>query len=123
MDERRRFSRIIYKAPAELHQGQVKASCSIMDISLHGLLVSAVTEAIDADKLADVFFHLPESDIIISLQANIVEITSQYIRMSIEHIDIDSISHLKRMIELNVGDEELLHREIEQLSDLGEHHN
>ena len=32
---------------------------------------------------------------------------------------IDSATHLKRMIELNVGDEELLHRELEQL--LSEH--
>lgn len=121
MDERRRFSRVIYKAPAELHQGRIKANCSIMDLSLHGLLLSATEEPIDASRPADLFFHLPESDVVISLQAHIVEMTDQLIRVSIQHIDIDSISHLKRLVELNVGNEELLHREIEQLSDLGAH--
>lgn len=121
MDERRRFSRVIYNAPAELHQGQFKESCSIMDLSLHGLLLGSISNDIDVSKPVDLFFHLPESDIIISLQAHIVEVTDRYTRISIEHIDIDSISHLKRLVELNVGDEELLHREIEQLSDLGAH--
>ena len=41
-------------------------------------------------------------------------------RLRIEHLDIDSISHLKRLVELNVGDDELLYREIEHLTDLGE---
>lgn len=120
MNERRRFSRIIYQAPAEMHQGTVKATCTIKDLSLHGLLLSPPSEPLDASKPVDIFFHIPESDIIISLQAEIVEITDNWMRISIEHIDIDSISHLRRLVELNVGDEQLLHREIEQLSDLGD---
>ncbi|MFC1237060.1 PilZ domain-containing protein [Vibrio sp. F74] len=121
MDERRRFSRIVYNAPAELHQGPLKISCSIMDLSLHGLLLNAIVEPIEKTKPVDIFFRLPESDITVSLQAHVVEMSDLYTRVSIEHIDIDSISHLKRLIELNVGDEQLLHRDIEQLSDLGAH--
>ena len=122
MSERRRFSRIIYQAPAEIHQGQLKVSSSIMDLSLHGLLLTAPDAELDQTHPVDIFFHIPDSDIVISLQAHIVEVTDRFIRTSIEHIDIDSISHLKRLVELNVGDEELLHREIEHLSDLGDHH-
>ncbi|MGJ7096873.1 PilZ domain-containing protein [Vibrio hannami] len=118
MSERRRFSRILYQAPAELHQGSVKATCTIKDLSLHGLLLSSPSETLDINRPTDVFFHIPESDIIISLQAEIVESTDSLLRVKIQHIDIDSISHLKRLVELNVGDEQLLHREIEQLSDL-----
>jgi hypothetical protein len=32
-----------------------------------------------------------------------------------QHIDLDSISHLRRLIELNLGDEEELHRELAAL--------
>jgi hypothetical protein len=121
MTERRRFSRILYQAPAELRQGDITFNCAIQDLSLHGmLLTSADDNPIDADKLVDVFFHLPESDIVIALTANVIEITPAQMRTSIEHIDIDSISHLKRLVELNMGDDALLHREIEQLSELGE---
>lgn len=120
MSERRRFSRILYQAPAELHQGQVKATSAIKDLSLHGLLLSTPSEELDTERPVDIFFHIPESDIIISLQAAIVDCNDKIMRTRIQHIDIDSISHLKRLVELNVGDEQLLHREIEQLSDLAE---
>jgi hypothetical protein len=32
-----------------------------------------------------------------------------------EHIDLDSISHLRRLIELNVGDADILNRELGEL--------
>ncbi|MDN3682774.1 PilZ domain-containing protein [Vibrio tapetis subsp. quintayensis] len=121
MIERRRFSRVIYQAPAELKQGDVVLNANLRDLSLHGLLLSSPDERdqLDQNLPMDVHFTLPESDVVLSLQAEIVELNENYIRISIQHIDIDSISHLKRLIELNVGDETLLHREIEQLSDLG----
>jgi len=121
MIERRRFSRVIYQAPAELKQGNVVLNANLRDLSLHGLLLSSPDERdqLDQNLPMDVHFTLPESDVVLSLQAEIVELNENYIRISIQHIDIDSISHLKRLIELNVGDETLLHREIEQLSDLG----
>ncbi|MEZ9333247.1 PilZ domain-containing protein, partial [Vibrio sp. 10N.286.51.A4] len=49
----------------------------------------------------------------------IVSTINTSMRLRIEHLDIDSISHLKRLVELNVGDDELLYREIEHLTDLG----
>ncbi len=33
------------------------------------------------------------------------------------HIDIDSISHLRRLVELNLGDDTLLERELAALGD------
>ncbi|PJC85021.1 pilus assembly protein PilZ [Vibrio sp. HA2012] len=121
MTERRRFSRILYQAPAELRQGEVKFSCAIQDLSLHGmLLTSAKDNPLNPELPADVFFHLPESDIIISLTAKIIDISPTLMRTSIYNIDIDSISHLKRLVELNTGDEALLYREMEQLSELGD---
>jgi len=64
---------------------------------------------------------LTDSDITIQLQGKIVGVVQDLVRVTIEHIDIESIGHIKRMVELNVGDDELLHREIEHLSDLGEY--
>ena len=36
-----------------------------------------------------------------------------------EHIDVDSASHLRRIVELNTGNEHLLEREIEALINFG----
>ncbi len=54
------------------------------------------------------------------LNADVISIADNEVRLKISNIDIDSISQLKRFIELNVGNNELLNRELEHLSDLGE---
>ncbi|WP_070972248.1 PilZ domain-containing protein [Vibrio sonorensis] len=123
MTERRRFSRIIYQAPATLSQGEVSVVGNVNDLSLHGLLLRADdAEKLTLGKAVNVSFTLPESDITIALVGNLISNEKHAVRLSIDHIDIESIGHLKRLVELNVGDDSLLHREIEHLSDLGEHH-
>ncbi|HAS6388134.1 TPA: PilZ domain-containing protein [Vibrio vulnificus] len=121
MAERRRFSRIMYQVPAVVKQGQYVLHTTIQDLSLHGLLLR--TDSMHTLRNNDtvlVDFTLSDSDIDISLEADVVGFDQQTIRLKITHIDIDSISHLKRLVELNVGDDALLHREIEHLSDLGD---
>ncbi len=122
MIERRRFSRIVYQAQATLVQDSTTVNALVCDLSLHGLLAtSEQSDMLDTDKQVDVTFSLAGSDVTIQLVGNIVGLNNNVIRLSIDHIDIESIGHLKRLVELNVGDDELLHRDIEHLSDLGEY--
>lgn len=122
MIERRRFSRIVYQAPAILTQDSQQFESSVSDLSLHGLLLTCEqSQQLSSGKQVQVEFSLPDSDITIQLIGLIVGVNGTVIRLSINHIDIDSIGHLKRLVELNVGDDELLHRNIEHLSDLGEY--
>ncbi|GAB2637326.1 PilZ domain-containing protein [Vibrio panuliri] len=122
MIERRRFSRIVYQAIAVVSQGENQVEASVKDLSLHGLLLSSSqSNQLDLTQPIEVKFQLPESDISIELKGRIISEEQGLTRVIIEHIDIDSISHIKRIIELNVGDDQLLHREIEQLSDLAEY--
>lgn len=120
MVERRQFSRVIYQVPTEISQGQVNVSGSVQDLSLHGLLIQCEEwQQLSHDVPVHVSFTLTNSDINIQLEATIVSIINTSMRLRIEHLDIDSISHLKCLVELNVGDDELLYREIEHLTDLG----
>ncbi|MBE8606596.1 PilZ domain-containing protein [Vibrio cyclitrophicus] len=120
MIERRQFSRVVYQVPTELSQGSVNVSGSVQDLSLHGLLIQCDDfQQLSHDIPVQVSFTLANSDINIQLEATIVSTINTSMRLRIEHLDIDSISHLKRLIELNVGDDELLYREIEHLTDLG----
>lgn len=122
MIERRRFSRIVYQAQAVLTQESIEVIALVSDLSLHGLLLTSdQSDLLDVGKQVDVEFSLPGSDVTIQLVGNIVGLNNNVIRLSIDHIDIESIGHLKRLVELNVGDDELLHRDIEHLSDLGEY--
>ena len=120
MIERRQFSRVIYQVPTEISQGQVNVSGSVQDLSLHGLLIQCEElQQLNQENPVHVSFKLTNSDINIQLEATIVSTINTSMRLRIEHLDIDSISHLKRLVELNVGDDELLYREIEHLTDLG----
>ncbi|WP_373949860.1 PilZ domain-containing protein [Vibrio pomeroyi] len=120
MVERRQFSRVIYQVPTEISQGQVNVSGSVQDLSLHGLLIQCEEwQQLSHDVPVHVSFMLTNSDINIQLEATIVSTINTSMRLRIEHLDIDSISHLKRLVELNVGDDKLLYREIEHLTDLG----
>lgn len=122
MMEKRRFSRILYQAPATLSQGNQQLSSCIQDLSLHGLLLwSEIEPDFDTHALVDVCFTLPNSDVTLSLTAKIISVHERIIRMVINHIDIESIAHLRRLVELNVGNDDLLHRDLEFLSDLGQH--
>ncbi|MGL4829003.1 MAG: PilZ domain-containing protein [Vibrio sp.] len=121
MIEKRRFSRILYQAPAILSQGDKQLATCIQDLSLHGLLLWAEEkpEILDKEQPVIVEFTLFDSDVTLHMTAKIVNIQERIMRMSIVNIDIESISHLRRLVELNVGNDNLLHRDIEHLSDLG----
>ncbi|EHW0641137.1 PilZ domain-containing protein [Vibrio parahaemolyticus] len=121
MTEKRRFSRIIYQAPAQLEQRDLRLNATIQDLSLHGLLLQAGgLDTLNPALFVDVGFSFHQSEQEITLTAQIVDVTQDQIRLKITNIGIESISQLKRFIELNVGNNELLNRELDHLSDLGE---
>lgn len=121
MIERRRFSRIIYQAVATLTQGNYQLTTCIQDLSLKGLLLWAEEEPqLDTNRIVDVAFTLPGSDITITLSATLIMQNERILHLKIDHIDIESVGHLRRLVELNVGNDELLHRELEHLVDLAD---
>ncbi|HHF2891184.1 TPA: PilZ domain-containing protein [Vibrio diabolicus] len=121
MAERRRFSRILHQAPAKVEQRDLAIEARIQALSLHGLLMKVEeTKALDPALPTHVTFSFDQSEQVITLKAQIVDVSKCEIRLKIIKIDIESISQLKRFIELNVGNNDLLNRELEHLSDLGE---
>ncbi|MEL7325538.1 MAG: PilZ domain-containing protein [Pseudomonadota bacterium] len=121
MTERRRFSRIIYQVPALIEQRNLAMQATIQDLSLYGLLLKVEgAKPLDSLLPVEVGFSFIQSEQMMQFSAGIVSIAGNEIRLKISNIDIESISQLKRFIELNVGNNELLNRELEYLSDLGE---
>ena len=57
-----------------------------------------------------------DPDTMINMEASIAHIEGRQVGLKRAHIDMDSISHLRRLVELNLGDSELLHRELEHLA-------
>ncbi len=116
--ERRRFSRIPFHAKAHINteKGELHLNCEVIDISLKGILLEKPAGwrgQMDDKYRIDIL--LENAQLVIKMEASAAHIDQQSVAFSCEHIDLDSITHLKRLVELNLGDEALLHRELSAL--------
>jgi hypothetical protein len=115
-DERRRFSRIVFHRPAELETRDVRASCEVLDVSLKGALVELpVTCATTLKEPCSLTLRLDAGETTIRMVGEIVHREGNQIGFRCKEIDLESIAHLRRLVELNVGDDDILHRELSAL--------
>lgn len=113
--ERRRFKRIAFDAPTELVQGERRWPVNLVDLSLKGLLIEA-PKAWDADpeQLFDAQICL-SPDAIVTMQVELRHVEDTHLGFICEYIDLTSLEHLCRLIELNLADRTELEREFHQL--------
>lgn len=114
--ERRHFTRISFDANTELVQGDKRWPVELVDISLHGLLLKEPGD-IQADMGQEfmVIVHLAGHEIELHLPVHLVRIHPPYLGLECKAMELESISHLRRLVELNLGEPQLLERELEQL--------
>lgn len=117
MQEKRQFTRIVFSTPAKLQLDGHLYDTSLVDLSLKGALITNHEHfTAQAGMPCSLFFKLDGSDITIEMLGKLSHIESEQIGLACQQMDIESVSHLKRLIELNVGSEDLLHRELEHLA-------
>ncbi len=115
-DERRRFSRITFHRPAELDAGGERVTCELLDVSLKGALVEApVGLRARAGQACTLTIRLDAGDATVRMDGQIAHREGGQLGIRCTGIDLDSIAHLRRLVELNLGDEELLQRELSAL--------
>jgi len=116
MIERRRFFRVIFSTPAQLCQGERCWQAKLLDLSLQGALVEQPEGwPDDVSGRFELSFALAGSDIEIRMEVEPSHAGKNRLGLYCHHIDIDSVSHLKRLIELNVGNADMLQRELAHL--------
>ena len=116
-DERRRFQRIAFDAGTEISQGDLRWKVTLLDLSLQGLLVQRPEHwSIAAEEPVQVRIYLG-FDVNVYMEAELAWEREGLLGFNCRHIDLDSISHLRRLVELNLGDESLLERELTLLSE------
>jgi hypothetical protein len=115
--ERRQFQRISFDAPVTISQGKLKAISEVIDISLKGILIKDDNFPFDPSQPLYICISLGE-EARIDMKA---EWTSRQKNAQAFHwtqVDIESMMHLRRLLELNTGDEALIERELAKLSPL-----
>jgi len=116
-NNRRSFTRIFFDAETVATQDEQYWLVQLVDISLRGILIKALPDQeFDPNKDVDISIHLG-GDIQICMTTRVVNQKNSQIGLVCDHIDVDSMTHLRRLVELNVGDTSLLERELHALTD------
>ena len=116
--EKRKFHRISFDAPCELHALERVWITEVLDISLKGVLVKR-PEGWDVplSQPCEVIIYLDGQEAGIVMAVELKHVEAHRLGFKCEYIDLDSATHLKRLVELNLGDQVLLEREFSLLID------
>ncbi|MDH5191794.1 MAG: PilZ domain-containing protein [Gammaproteobacteria bacterium] len=114
--ERRRFTRVPFDAYVQLSNIEHQWTAHLIDISLHGVLVELDTdwEGHEGDFLV-VDLKLGNGEVDIHMETAIAHIHDNHLGLETKNMDLDSITHLRRLLEVNLGDAELVNRELAEL--------
>lgn len=117
MENRRHFTRILCTINAELEIDEHLHTVSLLDISLNGALVTIPTTTRSLlKKIGILRFQLAPDDNAVVMHIAVVHIHENEMGLRVNAVDIDSISYIRRLIELNLGDEQQLNKELSQLT-------
>lgn len=117
MTEHRHTHRVDFDSLVEFETSECNYICELVDISLQGALIAACSGATpDADTPCKITIKLDdagESKII--MKGRIARKIENRVGIHCDSIDIDSMTHLRRLVEYNLGDVNLVNRDFETL--------
>jgi PilZ domain-containing protein len=117
--ERREFHRIGFVTKAEISNAHKKWETETQKVSLNGVQVKCPphwTGKIDEHYTLTFPIQDPNVPFKMQMQTKITSQDDNHIGFTIEHIDLDSLSHLTRLIELHLGDPELMAQELAKIN-------
>lgn len=114
--EKRHYSRVPFNSAVTLINPSTQRQGKLIDISLKGALLER-PQGFEGNIGDQYTLELPlgNGDIVISMKVIVARIDHHHIGFYCKNIDFDSIVHLKRLMELNLGDAELVNRELSAL--------
>jgi len=115
-DEKRHYQRIAFDAEVLMEHEGASWVCHLIDISLKGVLVIFPDELeVNIGDTYEMELRLGV-DAAIHMNVKVVHRLDYVTGLEWSDIDLESLTHLRRLLELNMADPEEMHRE---LSDLG----
>lgn len=115
--QRRHFSRVHFVGSALLWAQGQPMPCEVLDLSLKGALVSLGGDIAQpaVDDEVDLSVPLDDGETEVRMTCRVAHLETTHIGLTCLNIDLDSITHLRRLLELNLGDADLLERELSAL--------
>jgi len=116
----RKYARIPFAAQVLLHvQGQT-LTVHLLDIALKGALVQTNTpQPLVLYEKCRLELPLADDGEGVAMSGTIVHLDKQHVGIACQDIDLTSLTRLRRLMELNTGDVELMDRELSHLFGVG----
>ena len=112
--ERRHFVRVVFDAEAQLLTADGTLAAQLLDLSLKGALVELPKDhGLDAGEPCLLVVQLGEARI--KMAGDIAHLKGRQAGVQCRSIDLESITHLRRLLEMNLGSAKLLERELQAL--------
>ncbi|WP_428508614.1 PilZ domain-containing protein [Roseateles sp.] len=114
--ERRQFARVAFDVHAELITTQAHLQAQVLDLSLKGALLrlpAGSGASLGAPCLLKIL--LADGETCIAMAGELTHVEGERAGVLCRSIDIESITHLRRLIEMNLGDASLVERELAAL--------
>lgn len=112
-EDRRQFRRIPFEHSVTLDLPGGERVCQLIDLSLKGALITCDGPlGLDKGGRCRLVIQLDGSEVSISTQAQLVYIEQDQHGFRFGEIGLDSLTHLRRLVELNLGDDEEIKKEL-----------
>ncbi len=112
MDENRYYKRVNFHVNAAAGIDNILYTGNLYDISLRGALIKMNKEPGEySGKTCTAILKLLNSNITLEFESQIVHQQNEFLGFKFEGTDVDSITHLRRLLVLNTGDEDGTDRE------------
>ncbi|MBT3310294.1 MAG: PilZ domain-containing protein [Gammaproteobacteria bacterium] len=117
MTEHRNHHRVHFDYIVDFEFDKQRHTCELFDISLRGALIGACTGATpEAGTPCKLIIKLDATEQTkIVMFGSIAHKKENRVGIICEEIDIDSMTHLRKLVEYNLGDVELVNRELDAL--------
>jgi hypothetical protein len=112
----RAYTRIAFEAPAVLTQDNLHWDTRLIDVSIKGALIEKPADW--AGRIGDAceITAFIASDTTIEMLVEVAHMTDNQVGCHCTRIDVDGIAHLRRIVELNLGNIDLLDRDLAALA-------
>ncbi|TVQ98845.1 MAG: PilZ domain-containing protein [Spirochaetaceae bacterium] len=111
--EKRRFRRTDFGTHGTFTSASQTVGFELIDLSLKGALINPLDSAVlKVGDAGSVTIELSGTDAVITADAEIVHREYEYFGLRFTMIDLDSVTHLRRLIELNTPEDGDLEREL-----------
>ena len=116
IDNLRHYSRVPFDAKVTLHVKDRELSVHLIDIALKGALVeSDGAQALAINDPCQLVLALAHGEEVITMAGRIAHLKGPHVGVECLEIDINSLTLLRRLIELNTGDAERTNQELSHL--------